>query len=610
MKSLLICSNEQELIWLKKQCKGDYCIGTVDYDFFRYGKKNKENIFFLEAESLMPKEKVWEVIDIINNVIKKCKLEKEYLYLISYHIEGGIPLQIAQMILDIDILVEIISQNNIQKICMVDNKKFWQLNEAAFLIANAFRMKCLIVDENTGDEKLYLYTLRNSEYYVRKEKNFEEWKMQYEMIKKFYKRPRKREYKQQNKYDIGCLYPVVNNQKHLFWFMNEIDEYRNLFGLNVIAFYDSNDIKKMRECGLNVDILEDYLEIKDFLAEIREHVTNIAVIREMMEKELRVNYRDIDLSIFLRRKLLNCFERDYIEHIYIDCCMQEYFKFKEYRYIKAWGNSNFWQTILSYQNTRNANTKLYLFDNDILFLEKMNEPNADIINLRIFPNEEHKNTVLSVNFKGDIYYCPNINFQRRFYCNLKKRKKIGERISILFAPSYPFVGVRTYKNYCNICRTVLRMLPSDECKLLFKNHPNIDKGLEEEIYQEFRNNSDIRILDKSEGINTLWDEVDFVITDCSAVLGDAVMAQRPVFCIAGCQDYEVAQKYSEGFYVFHNVEDMCLYIQQILTKKDKIADIIETILSRQNKFMRGIIGEYSVDVEEQIDKIFRKEKGE
>ena len=76
------------------------------------------------------------------------------------------------------------------------------------------------------------------------------------------------------------------------------------------------------------------------------------------------------------------------------------------------------------ENKLGANTKLYLSDNDILFLEMMNEPNVDIINLRIFPNEEHKNKVLSANFKGDIYYCPNINFQRRFYCNLEKRKKL------------------------------------------------------------------------------------------------------------------------------------------------------------------------------------------
>lgn len=607
MKSLLICSNEQELIWLKQQCKDDYCIGTVDYDFFRRGKKNEENIFFLEAESLMPKEKVWEVTDIINNIIKKCNLEKEYLYLVSYHIEGGIPLQIAQMILNIDILVEMISQNNIQQICMVDNKKNWQLNEAAFLVANAFRMQCLIVDEDTGSEKLYLYTLRNSEYYARKEKNFEEWQMQYEMIKKFYKRPRKGKNNQKNRCDIGCLYPVVNNQKHLFWFMNEINEYRNCMGLNIIAFYDSDDIKKMRECGLNVDVLEDYLEIEVFLTEIREHLINITVIKEMMEKELRVNYRNVDLSIFLRRKLLNCFERDCIEHIYIDCCMQKYFKNNEYKYIKAWGNSNFWQTILSYQNTRNANTKLYLFDNDILFLEKMNEPNANIIYMRIFPNEKHKNTVLSENFKGDIYYCPNINYQKRFYCNLGKRKRIGKRISILFAPSCPFVGVRTYKNYCNICKTILSVLPSSECKLLFKNHPNIDKGAEEEIYRGFRNNNDIEIIDKSEGINSLWNDVDFVITDYSTVLADAVMAQRPVFCIAGCQDYQLAKKYSDGFYVFHSVEDMCLHIQQILARKEEIDGIIENILLRQNEFMRKIIGEYSVNVEKQIDKIFRKE---
>ena len=593
MRSLFICNAMEELQYLKDRCEGEYLIGTIDMDFYILCSNAKECVVFLESEDTMLNynRDTWDIIDKINDIIKSCKLEQEYLYKISYHIEGGLPLHIAETLSNIKLLNKIIEKNCIKKINMIDSAKNWKMNEAAFLAAYYNEMEYVISDVHGFKTKDCLYTLERTGYKIgNKECSFSTEK-QSDRISRLLEQDDHKKDTLNEQYDIGFLYAAVDNGKHYVWLMGDLPLFKDDFKIGIIVFYDSGDVSKFRSQGFHVDCIEEYFDKTDFMKKYRIYLRDCKTIITALNNNFHVAYAGIDMTEFLRRKVINCLEREVFDHLYMDSCMEKYFAYKKYRLIETWGTSNFWQTQLAYANTKNAGTKFWRIETNEILYGKFYEPDADIISIRFFANHKIRDKVELKDFSGNCYYCYDYVYGEQFYknCDLAK-KPVRSPIKILFAPTYPFPGISTLKNYIHTCSTILGELPNAGYKIIFKNHPNIDRSLETEIYDKYCDNENIEIVDKYENISEAFCKCEFVITDASSVLFDSAVAQKPVFCIVGCQDYELSKQHEEGFCMYRDVIKMCESLVDLLGKPEQLEEKLNKMIERQNAYIKKIVG--------------------
>lgn len=606
MNSLLICSSEKELNMLTKYEPENYYIGTINYEFYCWCINNRKKVFFLESNAEIPYIKTWNIISKINDVIKQCKLKKEYLYSVSYHIEGGLPSHIAYILMMIDLFEKIIPQYEIDVLYMVDNKENWKLNEAAFLyVVN--RIKYYIKSEN-GANLDCLYTLQRS-YYDSKEHDCILYNEVLEKIRTYEYNYKKNIKVEKKKYEIGCLYPVQNSEKHFMWTISEVNAYNKEFSVNIICFYNSKDTEKMRSLGYHVDCIEDYYDRALFKSDINIYLSGIREIYRKLQDNLYVNYKGVNLKYFLCKKTLNYLQRQHIEYVYVDNCMHNYFSKNEYEIIRAWGNSDFWQTKVAYENTKEHNTKYYKIFGNAVYFPPMYDPDIDEISIRIFPNKYIKDIMLkNVNFHGNVYYLPDIGMQNRYYNREKfiKLKKEDEK-NILFAMQEPFLGCCTIQEYFDIGIRIIEILSQNlDVKVFVKNHPNIDENIESEFRKKLHINT-VYFIDKNMDINEALEKCAVVISPFfSTVIFDAAIKQRPVFGIIYNHNRQIEKQtdlHKEGFLCYTDIEKMCKETIECINQKDKAYEIVNC----QNNYMEKMIGCHYSNANKAVLSILKKE---
>ena len=593
MLSLFVCNTEKELLCLKKRCTGDYLIGTTEVNFYQSCINVQERVVFLETEDTMLDyhSDTWDIVNKINSIIKTCNLEWEYLYKISCHIEGGLPYHIEEILSNIKLLEDIIETYGIKRINMIDSPKNWKINEAAFLVAYCKRMDYNILDSHGCKTKDCLYTLERSRYNIRnKECRFCAEKQKDRLNELLAKKDCKKDVPGEE-YDIGFIYAAVNSGKHYGWLMGDLSFFQDDFKIGIIVLYESEDLQKIRSQGFHAECVEEYFDKIDFMEKYSTYLRDCETIVTALNNAFHIEYTGIDLTEFLCRKVINCLERESFEYLYMDSCMNRYFADKKYKLIRAWGNSNFWQTRLAYANTRNAGPKFWRIERNEVLDAKLYEPDADIVSIRFFANDEIRNKVELKHFNGNCYYCYDYLLGGQFYKNYNLEKRVkSSLLRILFAPSYPFLGVRTLKNYFHICESILGKLSVAGYKIALKNHPNIDRNLENDIYVKYCNNENIEVINKYENISEEFCKYDFIITDASTVLFDAAVAQKPVFCIVGCQDYELCKQHEEGFFMYRDVTDMCNELVALIGKGKQLEQRLNEMLERQNAYIKKIVG--------------------
>ena len=206
MINLFICNTEREFQYLKNRYLGNYLIGTVNTDFYLMCVNANEHAVFLETEDTMLNYHcdTWNIIKKINNIIKTCNLKQEYLYEVSYHIEGGLPSRIEDTLSNIRLLKGIIKTNNVKRICMVDSSQNWEINEAAFLIAYYEKIQYYILDEHECKEKDCLHTLVRTKYNSCNKKSIFNSEKQIDKINKLKNRKCKSDIIS-DEYDLGFI---------------------------------------------------------------------------------------------------------------------------------------------------------------------------------------------------------------------------------------------------------------------------------------------------------------------------------------------------------------------------------------------------------------------
>lgn len=595
MKSLLICSSEKELHLLKQYVSNKYSIGTINFAFYMKCRDNGEDAEMLEYDGLMPKEETWEILKVINAVIESCKIRNDYLYTFSYHIESGLPYQIAMIIAYINLLEHTMQEKQIEKVYMIDNKENWIVNEAVFLYCQDKEIACTICSDTDGGIKLCLYTLRNSKY--GKRKYLEEWKAQVKRVQELYRRKREKVRYHQQDYDIGCIYPIINNAKHLSWILNETRLFKEKFSVQIMAFYHSDDIKRLEQEGYSVDCIEDYFAPDTFWKDILEHFKTIHRIEKRLKDKLEVAYKDIDMKAYLCRKIMNYLQRDSVEYFYIDHCLKEYFKCHTYRYIRAWGNSNFWQTKVVHEHANRS--KFFCFRLNVVAYLKMYEPDQDIIDITFYPNEVMKEYYEYMGYQRISYAGYDFINADKFYQNMSvQMSRKNRKIMVLVALSYPFLGLSTYKFFEETLYTIVKELSDTECSIMIKNHPNMQDEIEEKLVKNYITNTKLKVVEKHKAIQEVLELSDIVITDISNVIFDAGIAQKMVYCITGEKQYSMVKHLEQGFKVFMSAEEACNDIRKLTDQKNDLE--IERIVKRQNEYLKSFFGNYTEETKKKI----------
>ena len=331
MADLLLCSNAEQLKNLKNKCSRQYVIATLKYAFYAECNKAEEPVVYMEPDEISDCNVIWDVINKINDVINGCDVEKKYLYRISYHIEGGVPSAIDRMLQNIRLIRRVVCHHNIEKIFVVDDKENWMINEALFLFAQSERMNCQILDENGEKEQPYLFTLRRSRYNSNVKETKFDTQVHCRELEQYLNQGNKKNVQDAvvKEVEIGFLYAARNNGKHFKWMQDDIRLYADRFSVEIISFYHSEDNERFRKNGVSVECLEDYFSKDLFEKNYRVYLEDCTYIADKLNQNLSVTLEGVDLSEYLKRKIINYLERECFSKLYIDACSDIFFQNKK-----------------------------------------------------------------------------------------------------------------------------------------------------------------------------------------------------------------------------------------------------------------------------------------
>lgn len=595
-RCLFCCDNNEELQTLKNTCTSDYIVATNQYWFYKEINITEERVIFLESDEINPYETVWNVLDQIHEVIdNSSKYEYSRLFHFSYNLEGGFPVKIARMVININLIHKVVQNYGIEEIHVFDNKENWVINESLFLYARSRKIKCHIWDREQKKIKRCLKTLETMGMATQDMKNnkiFLEEKQRIDCIK------RKSVKKIQNNIveceEIGILYCCRQPyDKHVDWLLRRISAIGG--NVRVICYYDTEDIKKFLGKGLRADCLENYISIESFETNyLKLKNERKRVLSEMADK-LNVLHLDVNLSPWLIVKIRNCYYRELIDYLYMNICAQNYFLKHKFKYIHIWGNTCFWETWICYDNTRDNNTKLFKIDSVGFNLYKTKQPYQNMLSVIYAPTEYAIHSQFTEKYLGKICFINDV-FWGEISDDAACPKRIGEKKRIAILPTGVINGFTTYHFYYNTLFPLIDMLLSNGYEVIFKNHPGMTDCWEEDVKQKFISNEKFTVLEPYTRINDVLVQCDMVITDISSAAMDAAVAQKAVFCIVDNQGYRLISQNKEGFSIYQDTTLMLEDIKQVLNNDDEYKKIIE----KQNRYMSELTGNKNINMNGRI----------
>lgn len=589
---LFCCNTYEELKCLKRNFCFDYVVATNRYEFYQMVNGHEKNSVFLESFETNPQETVWNILDQINGIIDCCKKPYSELFYLSYHIEGGFASKISQIIINLNFIGTIIKKYEIDEIFVFDHKDNWVMNESIFLHALSFKIPCHVLAGKTREMKSALKTLetlgKTTEDVVEQKYLAQEEKRLAVYLGKGQWTVRDTAADMQK---IGALYCCKETyDKHVNWLLKKISVLDNV---KIICYWDSDDIRKFTDRGLEVDCLENYFVIDDFTEAYEEMKGVRKKILGLMNKELSIVYQGVDLTEYVILKISNLYYREMLDHLYMKVCANRYFSSHKFEHILMWGDANFWETRISYEATRKDNTKFFGIDTNSFIKFNMKIPYREMVDVMFVPPGQYEQCKKS--YKGktvaikDLVWSgsdPTIAAQRTF-----SKKKIA------LLPTGILGGFTTYYFYYQTFIPLIEKL-LQKYEVIFKNHPGFNDCWERDVREKFADNKNFRALEGFSPASDVIDESAVVITDLSTVAFDAAKAEKPVFCIVDEQGYSQIAQHRKGFQICRDIESLLYGIEETLKKEWKYQSVVE----RQKKYMLKITGDENMDAKELIRK--------
>lgn len=589
MCGLLCCDSWKEYTNLKNIHTKDYIVATSEYGFYRELINRGEPAVFMESEAKVPYEKTWEILDRIHEIVDGSKLKYFRLFHISYNIEGGFPQKIASLIINLDFIHDLVKEHNIRDIYLYDKKDNWVINESICLYAKACNLSCSIFDAESGKEKECLKTLEKWNHSVENENALylEEKKDIDAMLKEKHEQAYSRE---ESREEIGTLFCCSRPyEKHVNWCLKNVEAIGR--DVKIICYYDTDDIRKFRDKGWSTDCVEDYFSKEAFLSKYQEMERERNIILNQLHVRLRISYRGVDLSKYLILKLTNFYFREMAQRLYMDVCAANYFQYHKFKYIRVWGDTNFWETWICHDNTRQDDTKLFKMYKNNFCNSKTRQPYENMLSAVFTPDEKLMKKHFSEDFRGKHWLIPDVvwggkNKNTAMPSPVKNKK----RAAIL--PTGLLSGVTTHYFYYHTLISVIDKLLEKGFEVLFKNHPGYGNVWEEDVKRKFSLNERFVAFCNQQRAEDVIGECAMVVTDLSLIAFDAADEERAVFCIVDEGGYSRIADHKEGFLIYQNPDDMIEKMETVSKDEEEFQAIIE----RQKQHMSKLMGDKNADV--------------
>lgn len=580
-RHLLCCDTWDELSVLKDRCKSEYVAASGSFSFYKDLRQREQQAVFLESDEMIPYDKTWEILDSIHAVMDQVSgFTYSELFHFSYEIDSGFPMKIAWMIINLNFIHNLVQTYNIKEISLIDKKENWIMNECIFLYAHCHCLVIHIYDEQNMTRKICLKTLETiniSDENMAKHLLFVRERAKICEIRK--KKPEGIRSSQVCNEETGALYCCQQlNDKHVDWLLRRV----NVIGddVKIICFYKTGDEQKFQDRGWKTDCLEDYFLPDDFDKEYKKFHKERERILQMLKKDLHVQYLQVDLSGFLYMKIRNYFHREILELFYMDVCMLNYFRYHKFKYIHIWGNSNFWETRQCYKHTVKDDSKLFYIGMNSLIEYRVKFPYQDIISALFIPKRQNPSLMYSDGWKGKSCLISDVVWA------LTKRTKNDLRIpeykkSVAILPGGVCNGLTTFYFYYNTLLPLMERLLEAGFRVVFKNHPGYNDCWEKDVKKKFETNDRFVALDGYDHVDKALDLSYIIITDISAAIYDAAVAQKAAFCMVDKQGYQLISRHEKGFSIYMDPDRLLEQIELVVKEDDEYRKIVE----KQNAYI-------------------------
>lgn len=549
----------------------------------------------LYAKLYAPTEKMlaedtYAILRSINQIISEKKLKlPNFIYEISYHIEGGVPGFYHDFLYNIKYYTDYCTDKTID--IFLCERECWIEKNVFSLLAGSRGKECKAIDDK------FSFLLRIKEWLLSHSNCLQIYEI-ISIIITFIKYGRS---KREEAFDIGVIHSS-NLPSRASRQLRGISEYKDDFSVKLICYHCVKAYKRFRRQGYNADIVESYFSPHKLMKDIKSYNEDVRVLSAHLKNELAYIYYGYDISGFsyeiARRHLKNfVFTHAYRLHM-----VDEYVVHNKCALYTCQGNTNFIETKIFRYCVNKYHPKALFFRED-RFIEAVNmeswipyEPYSYIFDFRIYsPNNIALKRLKESGWDGEYYLCgiekdvSNVDSSLEVYHG-------QDRKILLWAPSDPTSWFYTNECFIRDNEEVLNQCRQSVCMLYVKYHPGTDMFIQNDFKRKYRNCKNIIFINENEPLEPYIAKADIVITTPSLVIYDCAKNNKMCVCIT--DDIAKITPLERGFCVVNRVE---LDISTLVEKYT--AERLKETVDKQNNFMNSY---YYTKTELTVNDVLRK----
>ena len=548
-------------------------------------KRINASVYLVDSDEKICNEETWDIIKKINEVIDSTHTNYgHFLYEISYLIEGGAASDINDTLFYINYILKIFNNR------IADEYGCDSINSPMF---NA--IEC--ISSTFGKKMIHLSIKDNMKEWV-KCTNLSYYYRNYRTIKNIIK-IRKGGNSSPLSDEIWILHSS-DATKHIEWQKECIETYMKDFNYRIICINAPLANANFNENRINSVNLEDIFHCKIIPSAIWNSNIDIRKIVKTIENNFKVNYKGIDITKKIKEICLKYIKTCSLKNVIYYLLLNKFLKYNDTRLLTGDGDSNNVLNRTAYECSKENKKYIKIFKETAsgsVFAEEsfsIYEPNSNIFSFRIF----HEKSILESIYRkqgwmGHAYYSNRINDTSSRY---NKYEILNTRIKVLWAPSYPFVGVYSFSDFSHENGMILEGANKIGYDLTIKYHPNHPS----DIISEIKNKLPlyVKLVDKNLSIHECINACDVIITTPSTVIYDGMRAHKPVVCIVSDNTFSYVSHMMEVILIVNCKE---MDINRII---DYVKDNYYEIVDKQDIFLKEY---YYTKPDTSISEIIRME---
>lgn len=564
---------------------------------YRIAELSKSNLtindcYLVDSDEPTKAKETWKIIKIINDIIKNTSTENpNWLYELSYLIEGGFASDITELLYYIRVVLEYISDKNVD--CFYCDVTDSSAGRAMECIAHSFKLRYRTRPKGKNIFCIKKYFKESFLAY-----RFREVRL---LFKKIYIK-----YKSQK---LGYLNDEIwvlhgsDALKHIIWQKESVDYYLHNFRYRIICLNAPHANDWFHENGINSINIESVFHVLDWFKSVISVNRDIGKVIKKLLKNLELYSRGIDITKICMTLSVHYIKKNALRVALDYSLIDRFVKRNNVMLITGDGDTNNINNRMFYERGAyyRKNIKFYkeIVNCPVLSESSLNifEPYSNLFQIRIFPpNSLFPDILRAQGWKGEVRYSAKGDNSNKIVVRRRQKGKI----SILWAPSYPALGVYSLGNFLKDNEEVIEQLCHINCDVYVKYHPTQEEGQIRTILGKYDKKA--HFIPKEESVLDYIRMCDAVITTPSNIVLDAIDMQRYVICIVSDNSYRFVKYMEDNIKI---VRREYLDANEIVSIcDDNNTEEYDEIIKKQNGFAKKY---FYPECEKSIEDILREE---